>query len=189
MRKLRPLSALLLSMAFPMMVLAVEPDPAVLQQDGLAVPGSQVPLPVASEPAADKLHVTKLEVPGAQLVPPPAAVDRQLEAQRSGFIAFARGRVDEINKNHIHSKARMQIKRGKDGLYRALFHEVDDQSLSVQLSRSSARGTPYVAVLSYRELVYTATGATPEACRQGPFQPTEVIPNRHIFVYKSGSWQ
>ena len=167
----------------------VETVTGSLQGTAPATAGSQTVVPPIAEVAPEKLHVSKLEAPGSQLVPPPVVADRQLEAQRSGFIEFARSRVNEINKNHILSRDRMQIKKGSDGLYRALFHEVDDQSLSIQLSRSTSRGIPYVAVLSYKELVYTATCATPEACRQGPFQPTEVIPNRHIFVYNGGSWQ
>jgi hypothetical protein len=83
----------------------------------------------------------------------------------------------------------MRIDKGQDGLYRAFFHEIDDKSMTCQISRSQSRSAPYVAVLSYREQVFSASCTTPEACRLGQFKPVEEIPNRHIFVYSNGSWQ
>jgi hypothetical protein len=115
--------------------------------------------------------------------------DRQMELQKEKFMQFAEGKIREMNRNHILSRSRMQINRGPDGLYRALFHEIDDTTLTCQVSRSQSRSIPYVAVLSYQERVYSASCATPDDCRKGQFLPVEVIPNRHIFVYNNGSWQ
>jgi hypothetical protein len=103
---------------------------------------------------------------------------------------FAAAKIREMNRNHILSRERMQIKKSPDGSCRAFFHEIDDTSLDCEVSRSkSSSSVPYVAVLSYKEQVYAASCATPDACRQSQFQPVEEIPNRHIFVYNNGSWQ
>lgn len=148
---------------------------------------------VAGESFPDRVNLSKLEQPVAggrdRSIVAMAGEDRQLELQKSDFLKFAVGRIHEMNQNHILSRERMRIDRRPDGLYRALFHEIDDASLSCQVSRSQTGNIPYVAVLSYREMIYTTSCATPEACRQGQFQPVEVIPNRHIFVYNNGAWQ
>jgi hypothetical protein len=151
-------------------------------------------MPVAAaEPLTGKINVSKLDQSGAAAGfgagADLAAEDRQLAMQQADFLKFAAVKIREMNRNHILSRSRMQIERRPDGLYRALFHEIDDQSMTCQVSRSQARSAPYVAVLSYQERVYNASCATPDECRNGPFLPVEVIPNRHIFVYKNGSWQ
>ena len=147
---------------------------------------------LAAEPPAEKVNLSKLDPAAAangygSVVP--AGEDRQLAAQKADFMKFATAKIREMNHNHILSRERMQISRGRDGLYRALFHEIDDASLSFQVNRPPSGPVPFVAVLSYREQVFTASGTTPDECRRGPFTPVEVIPNRHIFVYSKGAWQ
>src|SRR5512137_363250 len=89
--------------------------------------------------------------------------DRQLAMQKASFMKFAASKIQEMNRNHILSRSRMQIDKCPDGLYRAFFHEIDDNSLSCEVSRSqSSASIPYVAVLSYKEQVYAASCATPE---------------------------
>lgn len=116
------------------------------------------------------------------------AVD-ELGQRRLDFERFARDKVAEMNRNHQLAPARMRIERSADGSYRALYHQIDEQTLSSEVSRSSSRTYPFVAVLSYAEKVYAATGPSPEACRRGPFTQVAVIPNRHIFTYGRGLWQ
>jgi hypothetical protein len=148
---------------------------------------------VAGESLPGKINVSKLDQAeaaagfGASTVL--AAEDRQLAMQKADFLKFAAIKIREMNSNHILSRARMQIDKRPDGLYRAFFHEIDDQSMTCQVSRSQSRSAPYVAVLSYKEQVFAASCTTPETCRQGQFNSVEEIPNRHIFVYNNGSWQ
>jgi hypothetical protein len=151
---------------------------------------------VAAETLSGKINVSKLDPAEASLgyddrtAAVPAGEDRQLAMQQASFMKFAAAKIKEMNRNHIMSRARMQISKGPDGSCRALFHEIDDASLTYEVSRSqSSASIPYVAVLSYKEQVYAASCATPEACRQEQFSPVEEIPNRHIFVYNNGSWQ
>lgn len=148
---------------------------------------------VAGDLPAEKINVSKLDPSVSGYSDGGAAgsstEDRQLELQQAKFMQFAEGKIREMNRNHILSRSRMQINRGKDGLYRALFHEIDDTSLACQVSRSQSKSIPFVAVLSYQERVYSTSCASPDDCRKGQFLPVEVIPNRHIFVYNNGSWQ
>lgn len=116
------------------------------------------------------------------------AVD-ELGQRRLDFERFARGKVAEMNRNHQLAPARMRIERSADGSYRALYHQIDENSLASEVSPSSSRSYPYVAVLSYSENVYAATCARPTECRRGPFTQVAVIPNRHIFTYGRGLWQ
>ena len=154
-------------------------------------------LPVgAVESLPGKISVSKLDQTwsatgsGDRGGPAPVGEDRQLAVQRANFQTFARVKIQEMNSNHILSRARMRIDKGRDGLYRAFFHEIDDTSLTYQVSRSQSNAAiPFVAVLSYQERIYATSCATPEDCRRGQFVPVEVIPNRHIFVYNNGSWQ
>lgn len=143
----------------------------------------------AGDPSADRVNLSKLEQTNIGNNDKVVTEDRQLEMKKADFLKFAAAKILEMNRNHILSRERMQINKNANGLYRAMFHEIDDTSLSCQLSRSRTGTSPYVAVLTYRELVYSTSCATPEACRQSQFQPVEVIPNRHIFTYSNGTWQ
>lgn len=114
--------------------------------------------------------------------------DPQLDLRKADFFRFAQEKIREMNRNLNLSRERMQISREADGSYRARFHQIDDSSMSLEVSRSSSRSIPYVAVLSYREEVYDASCPTPEQCRQEQFVPVGFIPNRHIFSYSNGAW-
>ena len=148
---------------------------------------------LAGEPLPGRVNLSKLDQAGAATSLGTGSVligeDRQLAMQKDDFLKFAATKIREMNSNHILSRSRMRIDKGSDGLYRAFFHEIDDESITCQISRSQSRSAPYVAVLSYQEQVFAASCAAPEACRQGQFKPVEAIPNRHIFVYSNGSWQ
>jgi len=114
--------------------------------------------------------------------------DEQLDSRTADFAEFARLKIREMNKNLIFSRDRMQIRKEADGSYRAVFHEIDASSLGYEVSSSQSKSIPYVAVLTYREQIYAASGQTPEQCRKGPFNPVGFIPNRHIFSYSKGVW-
>lgn len=114
--------------------------------------------------------------------------DEQLATRLVDFERFAQRKIQEFNRNHKLSRSRMQINKQPDGLFRAVFHQIDSSSLAYKVSRSQSKGIPYVGVLSYQEHVFEGFGATPDACRKGNFSPVAVIPNRHIFSYRNGAW-
>jgi hypothetical protein len=114
--------------------------------------------------------------------------DEQLVLRLSDFERFAKGKVQEFNRNHRFSRTRMQINKQPDGLYRAVYHQIDGASLTCNVSRSQSKSIPFVGVLSYQEQVFEGFGATPEECRRGSFSLVSVIPNRHIFSYSKGGW-
>ena len=146
-------------------------------------------LPAATaEPATEPIKGTRLEA-GVASSAVMTAEDRHLEARKTDFLKFAEKKLKDMNRNHILSRERMRIEKRPDGSYKASFHQLDDSTLTCQVSRSPSKGAQYVAVLSYKEQVYTASCRTPADCRQGEFSPAEVIPNRHIFVYNKGVWQ
>jgi len=114
--------------------------------------------------------------------------DEQLATRLIDFERFAQRKIQEFNRNHKLSRSRMQINKQPDGLFRAVFHQIDSSSLAYKVSRSQSKGIPYVGVLSYQEHVFEGFGATPDECRKGNFSPVSVIPNRHIFSYRNGAW-
>lgn len=114
--------------------------------------------------------------------------DEQLGLRQSDFERFAKAKVQEFNRNHRLSRSRMQISKQPDGQFRGVYHQIDGSSLACTVNRSQSRSIPYVGVLSYQEQIFEGFGATPEECRRGSFTPVAVIPNRHIFSYKNGSW-
>ena len=114
--------------------------------------------------------------------------DEQLATRLVDFERFAQRKIEEFNRNHKLSRSRMQINKQPDGLFRAVFHQIDNSSLAYKVSRSQSKSIPYVGVLSYQEHVFEGFGATPDECRKGQFNPVAVIPNRHIFSYKNGAW-
>jgi len=135
-----------------------------------------------------------LDQPGAAATPVEKPLpdtkpqDEKLDRLTADFNRFAQSRIEMMNRNLAVSRERMQIRRETDGSYRAVFHQIDDESLACEVSRSQSRSIPYVAVLSYREQVYAASCTAPAECRQGPFAMVGFIPNRHIFSYSNGTW-
>jgi hypothetical protein len=119
----------------------------------------------------------------------PDYLDEDLVSKHSDFSHFAQGKVRSLNQNHTNSKSRMQIERLADGTYRARYHSIDGNSLVCKVRRSKSQTIPYVGVLSYKERIFEAVGNSPEDCRRANFIPVAVIPNRHIFSFKKGTWQ
>jgi hypothetical protein len=119
----------------------------------------------------------------------PAYLDKEMVAKHADFSQFARSKVRSLNQNNKLSRSRMQIERLSDGSYRARYHSIDDASLVCKVRRSKSTSVPYVGVLSYKEKIFEAVAGSPDACRTAEFIPVAVIPNRHIFSFKQGSWQ
>lgn len=119
----------------------------------------------------------------------PAYLDEDLVKKHADFSNFAKSKVRSLNQNHNLSRSRMQIELQADGTYRARFHSIDGESLVCKVRRSSSTTIPYVGVLFYKERVFEAVASSPDLCRTAEFIPVAVIPNRHIFSFKQGSWQ
>jgi hypothetical protein len=162
------------------------PVPGTVLSPEVKSAGAAEPV-AAAIPAAEVIKVSRLEP--VDVARPLTLEERQLESRKADFLAFAGTKLQEMNRNHILSRERMRIEKRSDGKYLASFHQIDDSSMSCQVSRSPTKAAQYVAVLSYKERVYSAACGTPAECRQGNFTPVEVIPNRHIFVYTNGGWQ
>lgn len=119
---------------------------------------------------------------------PKAPIDKDLARKLADFERFAELKVQQLNRNHRFSRSRMEITKLPDGTYRARYHQVDDSTLGVKVRRSQSNSIPYVGILSYREQVFESTASTPEQFGQSLFAVVEVIPNRHIFSYRDGTW-
>ncbi len=119
----------------------------------------------------------------------PVYLDEDLASKHADFSRFAKTKISALNRNHRLSKSRMQIVKQPDGTYRAKYHSIDDTSLVCKVRRSKSKSVPFVGVLSFKEKIFEATADSPDAFRQAEFIPVAVIPNRHIFSLKKGSWQ
>jgi len=163
--------------------LALSLTGAFLVSDGLATdvtPQSQVNVAVAA-PGNANTPVTSKTLP--------VYLDEDLASKHADFSKFAKSKISSINRNHRLSRSRMEIVAQPDGSYRARFHSIDGGSLICKVRRSKSKTIPFVGVLSYKEKIFEAVAETPEACRKAEFIPVAVIPNRHIFSFKKGSWQ
>ena len=118
----------------------------------------------------------------------PVVKDDDLARKHSDFQEFSKSKVKQLNHNHRYSRSRMEITKQSDGSYRARYHQIDDSTLSVKVRRSQSKSIPYVGVLSYREQVLESSATSPEQFEQSLFAVVEVIPNRHIFSYRKGTW-
>lgn len=114
--------------------------------------------------------------------------DAELAGKFSDFKKFTVEKVKQFNRNLKHARSRMEITRQSDGLYRARYHQIDDSTLGVKVSRSQSRSIPFVGVLSYTEQVYEAFSKSPDGFSADGFVLVQLIPNRHIFSYKKGKW-
>lgn len=112
-----------------------------------------------------------------------------LALKRLEFELFAKAKIKQLNQNHIFSPSRMEITRQPNGTYRARYHQIDDASMDVKVSRSQSGALPYVGVLFYREQVFEATASTPAQLDPDQFSVVQIIPNRHIFSYQKGAWR
>ncbi len=117
-----------------------------------------------------------------------ATTDKDLEVKYVAFERFAKDKVQQLNRNHKNSRSRMEVVQQKDGRYRARYHLIDDSSLRLKVRRSQSDTIPYVGTLSYKERVFESVAGTAKSFDPELFAVVEVIPNRHIFSYRKGSW-
>lgn len=115
-------------------------------------------------------------------------VDEELAARAIGFERFAGKKLQELNRNHRFARSRMEITPLENGTFRARFHRIDEESLSVKVRRSQSTKIPFVGVASFKEKVYETSAETPDSFDDVDFSVVEIIPNRHIFSYKEGIW-
>ncbi|NDV20425.1 hypothetical protein GO013_13500 [Pseudodesulfovibrio sp. JC047] len=146
---------------------------------------------LAQEPtvATEVAIATPTTLPKVSSTNLPAYLDHDLARKHADFTRFAKVRVKAMDENHRLSKSRMMITKLSDGRYKALYHAIDHETVICKVRRSSSKTIPYVAVLSYQEMVMAAIGSSPEECRSGEFIPVSIIPNRQIFSHKKGRWQ
>jgi len=121
----------------------------------------------------------------------PAAVpgDKELASKHAEFTTFALKKITELNRNHRLSRSRMQVTKQADGSWRALYHQIDDKTLTAKVRRSQSKSIPYVGVISYQEQVFEARSDSPDQFSDEQFVMVQIIPNRHIFSYKKGAWK
>ncbi len=127
-------------------------------------------------------------------VDPAAAKEQAIRIQtlalkRLEFDLFAKSKVQQLNRNHIFSRSRMEITKQLDGTYLARYHQIDSSTMGTKVRRSESGTIPYVGILSYREQVFESTAKTLEQLDQSTFNVVKIIPNRHIFSYQKGVWK
>ena len=142
-------------------------------------------VPAIAAKALDQVSYATINPSAVQ---PPVSRDKDLASKYSDFEEFAKSKVKQLNRNHRFCRSRMKITKQADGTYRARYYQIDDSTLSIKVRRSKSSSIPYVGVLSYREQVFESSATTPELFDQSSFAVVEVIPNRHIFSYRKGTW-
>ena len=147
-----------------------------------------VPVALAADPAP----VVASAAPGMGTAPItsatiPAYLDEDLASKFADFSRFAKSWIRKTNQYHVCSKSRMQIKQEADGTYSAIYHRSDENDV-VCTVKKNATGA-YTAVLRYKEIIYKAIAATPEACRSGDFLPSLVNRRIRIFKLTGSSWE
>ena len=127
-------------------------------------------------------------------VDPAAAKEQAIRIQtlalkRLEFELFAKSKVQQLNRNHIFSRSRMEITKQLDGTYLARYHQIDGSKMGIKVRRSESGTIPYVGIISYQEQVFESTAKTLEQLDQSTFTIVKIIPNRHIFSYQKGIWK
>ena len=117
-----------------------------------------------------------------------AGKDKILAEKHADFENFAHSKVKQLNRNHKFARSRMQVTKQSDGTYLARYHKIDDSSLKVKVMRSKSKTIPYVGIISYKEQVLESSAKAPEDFDKNQFAVVKIIPNRHIFSYKKGTW-
>ncbi|MEF2229960.1 MAG: hypothetical protein V3571_03445 [Pseudodesulfovibrio sp.] len=117
----------------------------------------------------------------------PAYLDEDLASKFADFSRFAKTWINTTNQHHICSRNRMQIKKETDGTYSATYHRSDENDLVCTVKKSASGA--YTAVLRYKEIIYKAIAASPEACRTGEFLPSLVNRRIRIFKLTGSSWE
>ena len=150
---------------------------AILMLSSFAVAGKSTPVQVSFmdvDPADAQEQLLKTQA---------------LALKRLEFELFAKSKVQQLNRNHIFTRSRMEIIKQANGTYLARYHQIDDSTMSVKVRRSQSKSIPYVGVISYREQIFESTARTPEQFGESSFAVVKVIPNRHIFSYQKGAWK
>lgn len=75
----------------------------------------------------------------------------------------------------------------RKGSYRASYKELG-KILGSRVKKTGRKGTPYVGVMKYYEVIYACTGDTPDAAKRGPFQKESERTVTEIFRYAKGQW-
>jgi len=117
-----------------------------------------------------------------------ATPDKKLEEKYADFENFAHSKVKQLNRNHKFSRTRMLVTKQADGTYLARYHQIDDASLKVKVMRSKSNSIPFVGIISYKEQVLECCAENPKKFNDSQFAVVKIIPNRHIFSYKKGTW-
>lgn len=116
------------------------------------------------------------------------ATDKQLMVKLAEFENFARSKVKQFDLNHINSRSHMKVTRLTDGTYRARYHKIDDATMKVNVRRSKSASAAYVGIITYKEQILESSARAPEEFEPDLFAVVEIIPNRHIFSFRKGSW-
>jgi len=117
----------------------------------------------------------------------PAYLDEDLASKFADFSRFAKSWIRTSNQHCISSKSRMQVKKEADGTYSATYQSSDETDLVCTVKKSTSGA--YTAVLRYKEILYRAIAASPEACRNGEFLPSLVNRRIRIFKLKGNTWE
>lgn len=84
-------------------------------------------------------------------------------------------------------KANLVCKKVKD--YFVAEYTGYSRSYSSKTKRTDYKETPYIGVLSYRELKYVNKAGTYEEAINGKFQLLQECPVTEIFSFSGGTWQ
>lgn len=115
--------------------------------------------------------------------------DQELVEKSTQFHDFAANKVQQLNHNHVLSRARMQVTKQPDGSYKGIYHQIDENSMAVKVRRSSSSSIPFVGIISYQEQVFEGHAPTLAQLGNRKFDLVQIIPNKHLFSYKKGNWQ
>ena len=115
--------------------------------------------------------------------------DKELVERQADFERFAQDKVQQLNRNHMLAPSRMKVIKQSDGTFHALFHKIDETSISAKVKRSKSKQIPFVGVIYYKENVFEMSSPTRESLHEDAFSVVKIIPNRHIFSYSQGAWK
>lgn len=112
------------------------------------------------------------------------------EGVESSFKAFQEVWLKKLAQHGSYGPQHVKVEKiesDNETSYVAKYRELGEP-LSSRIKKTEKKGSPYVGVFSYEEVVYSNKGNSEEEAAKGPFKCEKTVVITEIFPYLNGKW-
>ena len=111
------------------------------------------------------------------------------EGVESSFKAFQEVWLKKLSQHGSYGLEHVKVEKveSDNSSYVATYRELGEPQSS-RIRKTDSKGSPYVGVFSYEEIVYSNKGETAEEAAKGPFKCEKTVTITEIFPYLNGKW-